>query len=224
MNCKRYIILLAICISWFSSFSQNDARPLIEKGNKFYKSGDFKNAAVQYKHACQLDSVSFDAWYNFGNALYELKKFILSTEAYNKALSLTSDKNKKASILHNVGNVAFEQENFENAINFYKQALLLNPKDNDTRYNLALAQKKIKEQQDSQKSDNQKKDDKDKPKPSKFAEECMQKALELVAQYKFEEALKVMQDGLAKDKTVELLNDFTKKLEGIVNIMQENAQ
>ena len=71
-------------------------------------------------------------------------------------------------------------------------------------------------------NDQLKKDEK--PKPSKFAEECMKKAAELVQQFKFEEALKFMQESAKKDKTVELFNDFIQKLEGIVTIINDNKE
>ena len=224
MNSKRYLLSIVFCFCCHYIFSQTDVRPIIEKGNAFYNKNDFKNAAVQYKHACQLDSLSFDAWYNFGNALFQMKKYILSTEAYDKALKLTSDKTLKANILHNVGNIACEQGQYEKAVNFYKQSLLLNPKDDDTRYNLAFAQKQLEIQKKLDDLENQKKKEPEKQKPSQFAEECLKKAQELVQQYKFSDALQVMKDGEAKDKTVALFNEFTQKLENIVNIINNNQE
>ena len=52
----------------------------------------------------------------------------------------------------------------------------------------------------------------------------MKKAAELVQQFKFEEALKFMQESAKKDKTVELFNDFIQKLEGIVTIINDNKE
>ena len=227
MNFKRHIIFFVACVSWFTAISQNDARPLIEKGNSFYNKEDYRNAAVQYKHACQLDSLSFDAWYNFGNALCKMNKYILATDAYDKAMKLTADKTLKANIFHNVGNMECDQKHYEKAIQLYKQALILNPKDEDTRYNLAFAQEEFRKEEEARKmlekmNDQLKKDEK--PKPSKFAEDCMKKATELVQQFKFEDALKLMQDGIKKDKTVDLFNDFIKKLEGIVTIINDNKE
>ena len=65
------------------------------------------------------------------------------------------------------------------AIQLYKQALILNPKDEDTRYNLAFAQEEFRKEEEARKmlekmNDQLKKDEK--PKPSKFAEECMKKS------------------------------------------------
>ena len=227
MNYKKYIILFLTYFCWLSASSQNDVRPLIEKGNAFYNKEDYRNAAVQYKHACQLDSLSFDAWYNFGNALCKMNKYILASDAYDKAMKLTADKTLKANIFHNAGNMECDQKHYAKAINLYKQALILNPTDEDTRYNLAFAQEEFRKEEEArkmlEKMNNQLKKD-EKPKPSKFAEECMKKAMELVQQFKFEDALKLMQDGKEKDKTVDLFNDFIKKLEGIVTIINDNKE
>ena len=69
-----------------------------------------------------------------------------------------------------MGNSHFRTEEYAKSIDAYKKALKNNPKDNDTRYNLALAQKKIIQQQNNknknQKQDNNK-DDKDNKKQEK---------------------------------------------------------
>ena len=54
-----------------------------------------------------------------------------------------------------------QQQLLRDAIEQYKQALRLNPRDNDTRYNLALCQKQLKDSQQSQ----QQKEKKDKQQP-----------------------------------------------------------
>ncbi len=225
MKLLRSILIGYCCLCSLIGYAQNDARRTIEKGNEFYNKKEFSKAAAQYKHACMLDSLSFDAWYNFGNALYELNKNILSTEAYKKALTLTNNKDDKAAILHNFGNITCREKKYSDAIKWYKQALLLNPKDEDTRYNLAYAQEKLK-QEEKDKEDKQKDDKKNEnqPKPSKFAEECYKKSLALAAQYKFKEAYLTMLEGNKKDETVALYYEYTQKISGILKIIEENKQ
>ncbi|MCQ2608252.1 MAG: tetratricopeptide repeat protein [Bacteroidales bacterium] len=221
MNVRQYIFLLFVLLLGNSCFSQTDIRPLLEKGNAFYSKGEYRNAAVQYKHACQLDSTSFDAWYNFGNALCEMQKYILATEAYDRALRCTNDKTLKANIYHNIGNAYFQQNQFEKALVAYKQSLLLNPKAEDTRVNLALTQAELKKRENAE-NDNKDKKQEEKPKPTDFAKECLKKAMDLVAQGKFKEALGVLEEGQKKDKTVSLFSDVIQKLTGVVGILQEN--
>ncbi len=77
---------------------------------------------------------------------------------------------------HNIGNSLMEQKKYEESVKSYENSLTNNPKDDDTRYNLAYAQSKLQQQQQKQKQDQQKQkqdqqkqDQKkeDKPKPGR---------------------------------------------------------
>jgi tetratricopeptide (TPR) repeat protein len=196
----------------------------IDKGNALYAKQDFRSAAVTYKHACMLDSVNFDAWYNFGNALYKLEKYILAGDAYNKALQLTSDSKLQAQTLYNVGNAYLKQDDFENAIEAYTKSLLLNPAQPDCRYNLSYALK-LQELQQKDKNNSKNNQNKQKnPQISEFAQQCKAQADTLVAQYKFSEAYDVMKQGLAKDKTVAEYSDFIQRLQKISEILENKSK
>ena len=67
----------------------------------------------------------------------------------------------KAESFHNMGNSMMKEKQYDKAIEAYKNSLRNNSKDDETRYNLALAQKMLKQQQD------QNKDNKDKNKDKK---------------------------------------------------------
>jgi tetratricopeptide (TPR) repeat protein len=128
-----------VSFSCASLVAQTDVRSYIEKGNVFYAQGEFRNAAVTFKHAAQLNPNSFDAWYNFASALYKSEKYILASDAYQRALLLTTDSILRYKTLHNLGNSYVKNEDFDEAIETYKKALRLNPDDNDTRYNISYA-------------------------------------------------------------------------------------
>jgi len=70
----------------------------------------------------------------------------------------------KSSSFHNIGNVLMKEKQYDKAISSYKNSLLINPKDEETRYNLALAQKLLKDQQQQNKDNKDKDKDKDKDK------------------------------------------------------------
>lgn len=58
---------------------------------------------------------------------------------------------------YNLGNLAFSNEDYQSALGLYKQALRLNPDDNDARRNLRITQLKLQNQnQDKDKDKNQK--------------------------------------------------------------------
>ena len=58
-----------------------------------------------------------------------------------------SDRNRLSQAYHNLGNALYTQQQFGEAVKAYENALRLNPKDNDTRYNLIKAQQMLQQQQ-----------------------------------------------------------------------------
>ena len=71
-------------------------------------------------------------------------------EQLDAASRLEKDKEKLAHIYHNMGVILQASKQLPQCIEAYKQALRNNPKDDETRYNLALAQKLLKDQQQQQ--------------------------------------------------------------------------
>jgi tetratricopeptide (TPR) repeat protein len=92
-----------------------------------------------------------------GDALYKQNNFAESTSAYQALTESKIGNADKAKVFHNLGNSLFENKKYEESIDAYKQSLLLNSKDDDTRYNLAYALSKLKQQQQNK---DQKKNDK----------------------------------------------------------------
>lgn len=62
---------------------------------------------------------------------------------------------------HNIGKTFFDEKNYEQAVANYKQALIQNPNDDETRYNYALARKLLEEQQENQNEDQNNQDQED---------------------------------------------------------------
>lgn len=171
MKVMRYKLILFLLLFSAYSFSQ-EANPYIRGGNKLYNKGKYTDAEVKYREGLARDKKSVESTYNLANTLYKQKKYAKAAQEYEKVASLVkSDDSKKVStIYHNLGNSHFRTEEYAKSIDAYKKALKNNPKDNDTRYNLALAQKKIIQQQNN-KNKNQKQDnnkaDKDNKKQEK---------------------------------------------------------
>ncbi len=55
-----------------------------------------------------------------------------------------------AQIYHNMGVIFHSQKDYAKAVEAYKESLRNNPKDDETRYNFALAQKQLQDQQQNQ--------------------------------------------------------------------------
>ena len=74
------------------------------------------------------------------------------------------DKPSKAKVWHNFGNSLLESKQYEQSIAAYKNALLNNPADRDTKYNLEYAKLMLKKQQQQQNQQDKNQDKKDQDK------------------------------------------------------------
>lgn len=142
--------------------AQKVVRKSIRQGNKVYAKEKYTEAEIAYLKALEADPASKEANYNLGNALFKQEKTKEAFEKYQLALSKETDPLKKASILHNAGNSLLAMNDYAKAVNLYKSALKLNPSDDETRYNLAVAQALLKKQQQEQPQDKEDKKDEEK--------------------------------------------------------------
>ena len=88
---------------------------------------------------------------------------------------MTKEKKEIASAFHNVGNALMEEKNYEKSVEAYKNSLKANPKDDDTRYNLAVAQYLMKKQQEQQKQQQQQQKQKQQQQQQKQEQQQQQK-------------------------------------------------
>ncbi len=161
-----------------TAFGQKTVRDYLRSGNKLYKDSTFVKAEVDYRKALELDPKSTDAMYNLGNALLMQQKAKDAMEQLEAASKVEKDKKKLSQIYHNMGVILQSSKQYPQCIEAYKKALRNNPADDETRYNLALAQKLLKDQQQNQdqnKQQEQKQDKKDDDKQQKNKEQQDQK-------------------------------------------------
>lgn len=188
----------------------------LKDGNELYHEGKYDEAEVSYRKALESQPENdVKGAFNLGDALYKQERYEEATQQFAKVAATAEDKEIKSKAFHNLGNSLAQQKKYKEAIESYKNAMKLNPKDSETRYNLAKTMKQLQQQQQQQ----QKKND-EKIEPSEFAKQLKKRCDALVAQFQFAEAKKLMEDGLKKDQTVSYYNDFIKKLNDVVEIDQ----
>lgn len=216
-------ICIGVCLS-VSLYGQNiDIRPYIEKGNQLFDSAQYRSAATLYKHALILDSSSFDAWFNFATALYATERYVLANGAFKRAAAIQSDQILKAEALYGSGNSYVRLRQYNKALEQYKQSLLLNPHDEDARYNYAYTKILRDQQEKERESTDNNQEEQEKVPPSKFALEVKKQADELVEQFKFLEATMLMLEASEKDDTIEPnFGDFIQSLSQIAQIIVEH--
>lgn len=152
---KGHFILLMLLAVSAVAFGQKTDRDYLRSGNKLYRDSSFVKAEVDYRKAVEVNPKSTTAMYNLGNALLMQQKAKEAMEQYEAAVRLEKDKSKLAQMYHNMGVILQSSKKLPECIEAYKQSLRNNPHDNETRYNLALAQKQLKDQQQNQNQDKQ---------------------------------------------------------------------
>ncbi|WP_302613792.1 tetratricopeptide repeat protein [uncultured Bacteroides sp.] len=130
--------------------AQKAERDYIRKGNRLFNDSVFVDAEVNYRKALEVNPKSTVSMYNLGNTLSQQQKFQEAMEQYVSASNIEKDKMKLAHIYHNMGVLFQAGKDYAKAVDAYKMSLRNNPLDDETRYNLALAQKMLKDQQQNQ--------------------------------------------------------------------------
>ena len=160
---KRAAAMLCLLLVAASASAQMTDRQYIRQGNKQFRSGDYANAEVSYRKAIEKNVKNPQAAFNLGNALMAQKKDSAAVEQFQGAARLETNPLRKAQAYHNMGVICQTHKMYGEAIEAYKNALRLNPKDDETRYNLVLCkhqkQKQDQQQQNQQGGDNDKKQD-----------------------------------------------------------------
>ena len=153
---KCYILSLLLCVGAGHALAQDKTdRDYLRSGNKLYNDSLFIKAEVDYRKALELNPKSTDAMFNLGNALLMQQKAKEAMEQYESVSKIEKDKEKLAQIYHNMGVILQSSKQLPQCIEAYKESLRNNPKDDETRYNLALAQKLLKDQQQDQQNQDQ---------------------------------------------------------------------
>ena len=168
MNYIHYIIVTVafLLVGGTNADAQTD-RNLIRQGNRAFKSQKWAAAETQYRKAISKNQKNPHAIYNLGCALLAQQKDSLAMVQFGNAAQLESNIFRRSKSYHNMGVLMQNHREYAQAIEYYKMALRCNPQDNETRYNLALCKKLLKNNQQNQNNKNNKdknKNDKNKDK------------------------------------------------------------
>lgn len=153
---KFIIVLFILILPSVFVVAQGNDRDHIRRGNKLYNDSLYVKAEVEYRKALEANPKSAIAMYNLGNSLLMQQKAKEAMEQYEAASKIEKNKMKLAKIYHNAGVILQAGKQYAQCIEAYKNSLRNNPTDHETRYNLALAQKMLKDQQNNQNQDQQK--------------------------------------------------------------------
>lgn len=164
MRYLKYIFLcIMMVIGGLNMMAQSD-RNLIRSGNRLFREQNYAKAEVEYRKAISKNPNNAQAVYNLGNALMAQQKDSAAIEQFTKAGKMETSPVRRAKSYHNIGTICQKTRLYSEAIGAYQEALRDNPNDNETRYNLALCKRLLKNQPQQNK---QNKNNKDKNKDNK---------------------------------------------------------
>lgn len=135
--------------------SLNDAR----KANEAFRNGDYERAVELYQQAIDQNPDDARLHFNLGNALSELGRGEEALEAYSRYQSLTENREQQSLADYNAGRTLINNEQYEEAAEYFREALKKNPDDADARYNYELAVKQQQEQEEQQQQNPESGDD-----------------------------------------------------------------
>ena len=151
----RYFMLTLLLGVVLGVGAQTD-RQFVRDGNKMFNSQQYDKAEIQYRKAVSKNPSNSQAVYNLGCALMMQNKDSAAIVQYQKAAKLENNKLRLASVYHNIGVICQNHKMYGDAIKAYEQALRNNPKDNETRYNLALCKRMQKNDKKNDKKEQKK--------------------------------------------------------------------
>lgn len=163
----KKLLLSSFLLLTFAFFAQEKDFHL-PKANDEFADKKYADAEAEYRISLSNNPKKSISAYNLGNAIYKQNNNSEALFSYENAIKNAPARPQKHTAFHNSGNIYMKEKNYSAAVEAYKNALRNNPNDEETRYNLALAKKMLKN--NPPKKDD-KKDKKDKKKEDKKKED-----------------------------------------------------
>lgn len=181
---KNFGLILFLLAS-ISGSAQEEAAQISLSNNYVFEGNslvdeNFIEAEKKYRLGVSAKQNNAAGSYNLGNAYYKSELYDEAMLRHLEAINNSGLKLEKHKAYHNIGNTLMRQKRCKEAVSAYKNALRNSPSDDESRYNLALAQECAKEQgdgdgegedEDKDKDEDENKDDKENSDENKDNEE-----------------------------------------------------
>jgi tetratricopeptide (TPR) repeat protein len=138
----------------------------VRSGNRYYKRKQLDQSEKEYQAALQQAPDNPAAHYNLGNTQFRKNNFDGAAKSYDATIDHTADKAVREKSYYNKGVAEIKQKKLQESVDSWKNALRIDPADEEARENLQKALLELKKQQQQQKDQKDQKDKKD-PKDKK---------------------------------------------------------
>lgn len=145
------LTIILLLLPLLPSSAQDDRRD-VRRGNRQFRKENYRAAEIDYRKAVLKDSTSLKAQYNLASALYREQDY----DSAAKALETVGEAGEGSSDYHfNAGDIALARQDYQAAVEYFRQSLLLNPSDLDAKENYTYAKKMLENRQNQQNQDQQ---------------------------------------------------------------------
>ena len=150
---KIFISFIFLTISLYSfSLDELTAKLDVDRANRLFRSGNYESAITLYEKALSKVTNSPQIYYNMGTTMASVGEMDTAIQLFDMAKNNFNDKTSKSmkhSTYYNSGIAKIENEDYQGAINELIDALVHNPKDENSKRALEYAKKKLEEQKNN---------------------------------------------------------------------------
>ena len=145
-----YILLIFMSVLQITPAGAQGDRKDVRRGNRDFRKENFREAEIDYRKALVKDSLSVAANYNLASVLYRQKDMDQAAKVLERIKDVAPAAESAADYYFNRGDVAIAQQDWQGAVDAFRESLLRNPGDLDAKENYIYARKKLEEQQQNQ--------------------------------------------------------------------------
>ena len=161
-----FVMMLFVGVESLSA-QYHKERKLVREGNSSFEKNNYNTSYNRYNEALEHDATNYEALYNRANAYHHLRRTnpqdstLTAETTFRHYEAIAADtlltKGQRAEVLRNLGESLFSEEKYEAALNAFRESLLLNPDDKETKYDYVLTKRIVdqKRQQPQQNNDQQ---------------------------------------------------------------------
>ena len=149
---RKLVCIIILILSALSAFGQ---KADLRRGNREFKKKEYAKADISYRKALMQDTASVAAHYNLANNLYRQENYDEAAKQLDAVQLTASEETFASDYYFNRGDVAVAKEDWQTAVNMFKEALRRSPEDLDAKENYLYARNKLQEQQQQQQQQNQ---------------------------------------------------------------------
>ncbi len=158
------LFALLACVPQTAAAQTREWRQM-HQGNKAFRAEKYDKSAAHYMEALRNNPTGSRALFNLADTYLAKGDVRAADSLFAAAAQYETNASVRSMAFHNRGYICqkaagkdsqHRQEMLRQAIEMYKQALRLNPHADDSRYNLALCQKQLKDEKNKNNQDKQK--------------------------------------------------------------------